>query len=73
MFEEIWEEINDSVEAAEDSLTGTHDAQVQRWLATLIPPGLPRSSRLKADLEYISPKMEAFVVDRVGGTATDAR
>ena len=51
-FEAAWEQkACDSV--AENSLTGTHDVQVQRWLATLRPEGLSRSSRLKDDLRYV--------------------
>lgn len=54
LFEERWKELIDAVEADDKSLSGTHDAQVRSWLATLVPSGLPRTSRLKQDLEYIS-------------------
>jgi heme oxygenase len=53
-FEDFWQELNDSLETDEKPLTGTHDAQVKMWLATLVPPELVRSSRLKEDLEFIS-------------------
>jgi heme oxygenase len=54
MFEKCWKELYDSVEAADTTLSGTHNAQVRRWLATLIPPELVRSARLRQDLEFIS-------------------
>ena len=54
MFEECWKELYDSVEGADTTLSGTHDAQVRRWLATLVPPELVRSARLKQDLGFIS-------------------
>ena len=53
-FEDVWQELSDSIEADDESLSGTHDAQVKMWLATLVPPELLRSARLKEDLNFIS-------------------
>lgn len=57
VFESCWKELFDSVETDDKSLTGTHDAQVRRWLATLVPPGLSRTSRLAEDLKDISSRI----------------
>ena len=53
-FENVWHELNESLEEDDKLLTGTHDAQVKMWLATLTPPELLRSYRLKEDLDFIS-------------------
>jgi hypothetical protein len=51
MFERLWSEL--ALTAEDGVLSGTHDAQLRHWLASLHIDGLQRSRRLKSDLRHI--------------------
>ena len=53
-FEDAWQHIEHAAGNEDTAPSGGHDAQVLRWLSTLRPEGLHRSSRLKEDLQHLS-------------------
>jgi heme oxygenase len=61
VFEYVWYHLEKAVESDDDSLPGTHDAQIKRWLATLRPGELLRYPRLQEDFAYLSDRTGTVV------------
>lgn len=52
-FEQIWQELSDAT-GLQTSNYESHETQLRQWLATLRPPGLARTERLRNDLRNVS-------------------